>query len=102
LTPTDLLKVKYKRCQRESLEFESTYEGIDQAVDVQITTLVFHVEPEPIIAVYDFIMTTFVPMNPQPQVHTTETQQAVTASNPLAENVDSKIRVLVKLQGIQC
>ena len=47
-TPTDLLKVKYVRAQRESPEFDTLYEGIDQTVDVRLSTLVFHVEPEPI------------------------------------------------------
>ncbi|KAF5314046.1 hypothetical protein D9611_006808 [Ephemerocybe angulata] len=98
-TPTDLLKVKYVRAQRESPEFESLYEGIDQTVDVRLSTLVFHVEPEPILAVYDFIMTTFVPSFSQPPSPITtqdESPQALTQ----AEN-DGKIRVLVKLQGVQ-
>lgn len=36
-TPTDLLKVKYVRAQRESPEFDSVYEGIDQTVDVKLS-----------------------------------------------------------------
>jgi vacuolar protein sorting-associated protein 13A/C len=101
-TPTDLLKVKYVRAQRESPEFDSVYEGIDQTVDVRLSTLVFHVEPEPILAVYDFIMTTFVPSFNAPPEPTLSTQETSSEPEPVVQNVDNrKIRVLVKLQGIQ-
>ncbi|KAJ2927125.1 hypothetical protein H1R20_g9964, partial [Candolleomyces eurysporus] len=101
-TPTDLLKVKYIRAQRESPEFDSVYEGIDQTVDVKLSTLVFHVEPEPILAVYDFIMTTFVPSFNAPPEPTLSTQETSSEPQPVPQKVDnSKIRVLVKLQGIQ-
>lgn len=101
-TPTDLLKVKYVRAQRQSPEFDTLYEGIDQTVDVKLSTLVFNVEPEPILAVYDFIMTTFVPsfsQPPSPAVITVEANEPRMAAQ--TADVDGKIKVLVKLQGVQ-
>ncbi|TEB35046.1 hypothetical protein FA13DRAFT_1915662 [Coprinellus micaceus] len=100
-TPTDLLRVKYVRAQRDSPEFESAYEGIDQTVDVKLSTLVFQMEPEPILAVYDFIMTTFVPSFSQPPTPQVETAERSLQATSVPEQNDMKIRVLVKLQGVQ-
>lgn len=100
-TPTDLLRVKYVRAQRDSPEFESAYEGIDQTVDVKLSTLVFQVEPEPILAVYDFIMTTFVPSFSQPPTLQVETAERSFQATSVPEQNDGKIRVLVKLQSVQ-
>jgi vacuolar protein sorting-associated protein 13A/C len=57
----DLLVVRYKKCQPESPVFLTQFDGIDQAVDIKISTFTFRAAPEPVLAVYDFIMTTFVP-----------------------------------------
>lgn len=57
----NLLVVRYKKCQPESPVFLTQFEGIDQAVDIKISTFTFRAAPEPVLAVYDFIMTTFVP-----------------------------------------
>ncbi|OSD03423.1 vacuolar protein sorting-associated protein 13 [Trametes coccinea BRFM310] len=57
----DLLTVKYTRVQQTSPEYQPVYEGIDQNVDVKISTFLFRAAPEPVLTLYDFIMTTFVP-----------------------------------------
>ncbi|KAJ4486135.1 vacuolar protein sorting-associated protein 13 [Lentinula aciculospora] len=57
----DLLSVAYVRVQQESPEFTTIYAGIEQSVDVKISTFIFHTAPEPVLMLYDFIMTTFVP-----------------------------------------
>ncbi|KAI0669883.1 vacuolar protein sorting-associated protein 13 [Trametes maxima] len=59
----DLLTVKYTRVQQASPEYQPVYEGIDQNVDVKISTFLFRAAPEPLLALYDFIMTTFVPQS---------------------------------------
>lgn len=98
----DLLKIKYTRVQKEAPNFASLYEGIDQNVDIKMSTLVFRAEPEPVIALYDFIMTTFVP-----ESDTTIDQNAVTPHEAgvdiqaIESGNDGKIRVLLKFEGVQ-
>lgn len=106
----DLLQVKYTRAQKDSPEFLSTFDGVDQNVDVKMSTLVFRAAPEPILDVYDFIMTTFVPSN-QPVSERKPDQLALpdTPSDdgtdevaPVSDSpLDSKIRVLVRLEGVK-
>lgn len=98
----DLLKIKYTRVQKEAPNFASLYEGIDQNVDIKMSTLVFRAEPEPVIALYDFIMTTFVPESD------IALDQSAIAPHEAGVNVqdteinnDGKIRVLLKFEGVQ-
>lgn len=97
----DLLTVAYTRVQKESPEFLSVYEGINQSVDIGISTFIFRAAPEPVLSLYDFVMTTFVPQSnseiaPQPEA------QVDVAQLPSSEvNADDKIRVIVKLASVQ-
>ncbi|KIY52729.1 hypothetical protein FISHEDRAFT_63685 [Fistulina hepatica ATCC 64428] len=59
----DLLTVHYVRVDKISPEFFDVFHGIDQSVDVRISTFIFRAAPEPVVSLYDFIMTTFVPQN---------------------------------------
>lgn len=97
----DLLRVTYKRAQKESPEFNSVFEGIDQSVDIHISTFIFRAAPEPVLALYDFIMTTFVPKPTTPAVE--NAPEAKHEDHP--EEIDAiatgKIRVDVKLASIQ-
>lgn len=99
----DLLTVKYQRVQPQSPKYLTVYEGIDQSVNIVVTTVVVRAAPEPVIALYDFIMTTFVPENSDastsntPQLTIDEEQPVVAQTN----GGSGKIRVLVKLAGIQ-
>ena len=102
----DLLIVNYKRVQKSSPFYESVFEGIDQSVDVRISTFVFRAAPEPVLTLYDFIMTTFVP---QPN----QTAAISNADDNNKDNVTSvivavgseppsqKIRVVVNLASVQ-
>jgi vacuolar protein sorting-associated protein 13A/C len=95
----DLLRIAYTRVQKESPEFATIYEGVDQNVDIKVSTLVFRAAPEPVLALYDFIMTTFVPRPDQAQNLSeprSEQESAVVQGDS-----DSKIRVLIKLEGIK-
>ena len=99
-TEKDLLKVRYTRVQQESPDFTTMYEGIDQGVDIKVTTFNFRVAPEPLVAMYDFIMTTFVPEkndaappSPDADVSSPDLQTQGTSQD--------KIRVTVKLAGVQ-
>ncbi|KIP11945.1 hypothetical protein PHLGIDRAFT_21259 [Phlebiopsis gigantea 11061_1 CR5-6] len=100
-----LLAIKYLRAQPQSPQFLTTYEGINQSVNISLTTVLLRAAPEPVIALYDWIMTTFVPEN--------ATSQAVVLAAPEQGNGDvviapagqdsssDKIRVLLRLAGIQ-
>ncbi|KAI0639418.1 vacuolar protein sorting-associated protein 13 [Trametes polyzona] len=101
----DLLTVKYTRVQQASPEYQPVYEGIDQNVDVKISTFLFRAAPEPVLALYDFIMTTFVPQAGQkveapPSPDTPDGEDApevvVDGGGP-----PEKIRVLLTLASIQ-
>lgn len=95
----DLLTVTYCRVQKESPEFHTVYEGIDQSVDVKISTFIFRVAPEPVLSLYDFIMTTFVPQSDNRTIDNQEHE--LTKVSPDASAPEGKIRVLVKLASVQ-
>lgn len=102
----DLLKVTYTRVQKESPDFLTVYEGIDQNVDIKVSTLVFRAAPEPVLALYDFVMTTFVPTDqkipPNPILpSTTDSGDSDQIQVTQFDHSDSKIRVLLKLEGVQ-
>jgi len=101
----DLLIVKYKRVQAAHPSYESVYEGIDQSVDVKISTFVFRAAPEPVLTLYDFIMSTFV-SSPEQVTTVTETQnEGVQLASSSIASADSqstgKIRVLVNLASVR-
>jgi vacuolar protein sorting-associated protein 13A/C len=95
-----LLRIAYARVQKESPEFATLYENVDQNVDIRVSTLVFRVAPEPVLALYDFIMTTFVPRQEQVTQKWSE-PRSEQESGVVQGNSDNKIRVLIKLEGIK-
>ncbi|RDB28887.1 Vacuolar protein sorting-associated protein 13 [Hypsizygus marmoreus] len=97
----DLLIVSYTRVQTDSPEFMSVYEGIDQNVDIKISTFIFRAAPEPIISLYDFIMTTFVPSSPPTADHAMRALEKDGSTVTSTSVAEEKIRVLVKLASVQ-
>ncbi|KIO33566.1 hypothetical protein M407DRAFT_3889 [Tulasnella calospora MUT 4182] len=99
----DLVKVRYFRVQKNSPEFHTVYEGIDQSVTASLSTLVVHAAPEPIIVLYDFIMSTFVPGHGGSQANTPVAADSPGGEPfPPAAAVDSgKIRVRVNLTTVE-
>ena len=108
----DLLIVRYRKCQPESPVFLTKFDGIDQSVDIKISTFIFRAAPEPVLAVYDFVMTTFVPSpasNQQQQVVAVVDGEVSTPHGkdvvPVAvvdqQQAAQKIRVLVNLASVQ-
>lgn len=96
----NLLSVSYTRLQKPSSSLSTTYDGIEQNVDVVLSTFIFKAVPEPVISLYDFIMNTFVPeqsgapvsqKGPQPR-------ESATGASP---STGSAIRVTVKLDSIR-
>ncbi|KAJ6610914.1 vacuolar protein sorting-associated protein 13 [Mycena sp. CBHHK59/15] len=102
LEDKDLLSLTYRRVQKESPEFHTIYEEIDQSVDIKISTFIFRAAPEPVLSLYDFIMTTFVPQSNTPMIENAE-ESPSGAEPELAAQVssDGKIRVLMKLASVQ-
>jgi vacuolar protein sorting-associated protein 13A/C len=107
----DLLIVRYKKCQPESPVFLTQFDGIDQSVDIKISTFIFRAAPEPVLAVYDFVMTTFVPGPDQQQQQVAHVvSEGVSADQgkntvPVVvveqQQAVQKIRVLVNLASVQ-
>lgn len=62
----DLIRFKYSRVQKDSPEFQTVYEGVDQTIAVELSTFNFQLTPVPILSLYDWIMTTFVPKDTAP------------------------------------
>ncbi|KAK7694663.1 hypothetical protein QCA50_001851 [Cerrena zonata] len=85
----------------------TTYEGIDQSVDIKVSTVVVRAAPEPVISLYDFIMNTFVPnrSTPPPAIEappeTTPTVDSPEPTPTVVQGAVEKIRVLVKLASVQ-
>ncbi|KAH7883589.1 vacuolar protein sorting-associated protein 13 [Phlebopus sp. FC_14] len=90
-----LLCVSYTRVQKKSPEFSTVFESIEQNVDVRLSTFIFHAVPEPVISLYDFIMTTFVPpaSNPSP----TQDSRDLTNGASSPSSSSGAIRVTVRL-----
>jgi vacuolar protein sorting-associated protein 13A/C len=99
----DLLSLHYRRVQKNSPEFVTIYEAIDQSVDIRISTFVFRAAPEPVVTLYDFIMTTFVPPSTEqtiPKVDHRPSDTAAEGSSTQSSGTD-KIRVQVKLASVK-
>lgn len=56
----NVVQVHYLRVQPASPDFVPKYESIDQNIDIELSTFVFSASPRPVIALYDFLMATFV------------------------------------------
>jgi len=99
----DLMKISYKRVQKNSPEFATIYESTNQCVDVQLSTFIFLAAPEPVVSLYDFIMTTFVPKTPEQFADKTPSATAVAdegdPSPPVSET--ETIKVSVRLDSVQ-
>lgn len=101
-----LLTVKYSRADKASPEFDTTFQGVDQSVDIKISTFIFRAAPEPVVLLYDFIMSTFVPQPRSDGPANTlqvddEGKNVDTSPSKNIGNPSEKIRVVVKLDSIE-
>ncbi|KAF7339474.1 hypothetical protein MSAN_02161700 [Mycena sanguinolenta] len=102
LEDKDLLSLTYRRVQKESPEFLTVYDGIDQSVDIKISTFIFRAAPEPVLSLYDFIMTTFVPKPDPAASESPDASPTGLEPDPATQAASGgKIRVLVKLASVQ-
>ena len=98
-----LLRVDYTRVQSTSPEYLSKYEGYDQIISVDVSTVIFRVAPEPLLTFYDLLMTTFVPSSPSPSETPVVAQDSSTVAQPTPESSSrtGKLRLLVKLASVE-
>lgn len=100
----DLLAVKYVRVDRQSPEYVPVYKGIDQNVDITTSTFVFRAAPEPVISLYEFIMTTFVPERSADIAHSpvnSPQSEDGPAGQTETGSTSDKINVSLKLASVQ-
>ncbi|KAF5375265.1 hypothetical protein D9758_000284 [Tetrapyrgos nigripes] len=102
LEERDLLSVSYVRVQQESPEFLSVYKGVQQNIDVNISAFSFQAVPEPVLSIYDFIMTTFVPE--QGSAAVTQSSDVSDEKSPqevAPDGKEGKIRIAVQLASVK-
>jgi vacuolar protein sorting-associated protein 13A/C len=81
----------------------SVYEGVDQSINVQLSTFNLAVSPKPILEIYDFIMTTFVPEHKDTQSANSAVGTVAPVAGAEAAPMNSdKLRIRVKLTAIRC
>lgn len=98
---TDLMNVRYTDVQRSSPEFETTFHSVDQDICILMSTVVFQIAPEPVIAVYDFLITTFTndrigDISQDPEPTTVAEDSAVQPTNR-----SNMMRITVRLDAIE-
>ncbi|KAI6047634.1 vacuolar protein sorting-associated protein 13 [Pisolithus marmoratus] len=93
----DLLSLSYTRVQETSPDFVVAYPAIEQSVNICLSTFVFRAVPEPVISLYDFVMSTFVPQNNDLPAKTNP-EQSNYAVDPVTSGA---MQVTVKLDSIQ-
>jgi vacuolar protein sorting-associated protein 13A/C len=97
----DLVKVNYRKVQKESPEYMSVFDGADQSIAVDLSTFRIHAQPEPLLALYDFIMTTFVPNTPPASELAVGAASSGNQDVVQGEDSSDKIRIRVKLRSIE-
>lgn len=99
----DLLRVDYTRIQSNSPDYLSLYEGYDQIISVDVSTVIFRASPEPLVTLYDLLMTTFVPPSPSPGNAPSLAHGSSAVSQPTRESSSQtgKLRLLVKLASVE-
>lgn len=95
----DLVKIVYRRVQKDSPEYMTVFDGADQNIQVDLSTFRVHAKPEAMLALYDFIMTTFVPGDDDDEEQ--EADQVV-VDEAEADQASGKIRIRVRLRSIEC
>lgn len=95
-----LVKVKYMKVQKDSPDFMGVHEGVDQSVDTELSTFKITLAPEPILSLYDFIMTTFVPKDEE-KAQTSGPAGKKPEEQAAQQTSSDKLRVRVKLTSAQ-
>ncbi|WVQ62160.1 uncharacterized protein L199_000298 [Kwoniella botswanensis] len=102
-SPSDLklLQVRYLKVQKESPEFMTKHEGVDTSIDTELSTFKITLAPEPILSLYDFIMTTFVPKDEEAPAQATDPESGQVMDTAEEPQSTDKLRIRVKLTSAQ-
>ena len=95
-----LIRIKYARVQKSSPEYMTTYDGIEQNVDVDIATINVIMTQTSVLTLYDFLLTTFTSESQEDQGSMTEgseVRKALIDSSQSTDVVEDKIRIKVDL-----
>jgi len=99
LKDKDLLTVHYTRSQKDS---SISYGATDQSVSINVSTFIFRAAPEPVLTMYDFIMSTFVPQSNNQTIKISDGQTLDTgAQTQRTSSVASKNKIYVELASVQ-
>lgn len=98
-----LVQVRYLKVQKDAPEYMTKHEGIDQSIDVELSTFNITIAPEPILSLYDFIMTTFVSNDDEPPATNDDNADGLddTTNEPVEQESSDKIRIRIKLTSAQ-
>ena len=102
----DLFNVKFVKVNKDSPEFESTYEGIATNLDVAISTLNVVVTRKTLLTLLDFILITFADSAESPssdkalESSDKSRQQKTEEKQPASSDGSDKIRIKVDLESV--
>ena len=100
----DLFNIRFVKVNRDSPEFDSTYEGIATNLDASISTLNLVVTRKTLLTLLDFVLITFASPDASESAKIEEAEKAEEThqnENPPAKPVDQdKIRIKVDLKSI--
>lgn len=96
-----LVQVNYFQVDKDSPDFMSQYEGIDKTVDTQLSTFNITLAPEPILSLYDFIMTTFASDGDEGASISEVGEDGESVKPAEQPQTNDKMRIKVKLTSAQ-
>lgn len=101
----DLFNVKFVKVNKDSPEFDSTYEGIATHLDVAISTLNLVVTRRTLLTLLDFVLVTFTSPEAPPSREALESSDKVNQQKAEVAAADSsdgtdKIRIKVDLESV--
>jgi vacuolar protein sorting-associated protein 13A/C len=94
-----LVQVRYLRVQQESPTFYSVHEGFDTSIETDLSTFNITLAPEPILSLYDFIMTTFRSGGEEPDEPDAKSVQSEHSEH--GDATDTKMRIKIRLTSAQ-
>lgn len=94
---TDLVQVEYTSVHPNSPEFMTVHEGINQKVNVILSTFIVHAALDPILNLYNFITNTFVAGDATLEEISPTTQTPERQPPPLANLNSGRMRISVDL-----
>jgi vacuolar protein sorting-associated protein 13A/C len=98
-----LVQVRYLKVQKESPTFHSKHEGFDTSIETDLSTFNITLAPEPILSLYDFIMTTFVSKDDEGEGTGDIDNKSIKSAKDSVQGEASpdKMRIKVKLTSAQ-